>query len=576
MLREEKGSALLLVVFMILLFAMLGVAVLGASLGGAQRSQRSEDNVQSLHLAEKAVNEAIASIYTEFDGEAFDPRQNKLSDHLDLFIQTYNEKRNENMDPSDLQVADSELDAAKRPIYRVDKLTRSGTNTKTENGLRFDEYQITVSAEATVNGARRKLKQDVVLDTFPDFLKYAAGSEGDVILNGSPYIAGALYAGDELLIDDYAPYIYKGVSHTAASQYPFLNGSKHLISRNVLKYKENNMYKSLLKPDTPLLEKFNAIGSDIVIEEKKKFVSINVEQSFIDKLVLSSPSLSSHYNTLLLAAKSSGQELRSLLASGSYASSFAGRLGPPVEPQPSDGSDADTIRYNSELQELEQKLTGLTQSTLISGTVTLGDTLREISFNPGSKARGDWLIINGDLIVEDAADPARINANILVTGDIVLRGKINIDATIFSLGNTEVMDASIRGLADKQMVLISKGEINIYRVDSFEPLGGNEKSLDAFFYTDGRAELYGVGSTFQLSGGFFARMQLTINAVQGDTKPDPTGSTLQFDNQSSSMASAQTNSRFQIQYNPKVFSDQNVGLPRVNKIRVTTGKKWLE
>lgn len=39
LLKEERGSALLIVLFMILIFTLLGLTVLSASIGGATRSQ---------------------------------------------------------------------------------------------------------------------------------------------------------------------------------------------------------------------------------------------------------------------------------------------------------------------------------------------------------------------------------------------------------------------------------------------------------------------------------------------------------------------------------------------------------
>ncbi|TXK85384.1 hypothetical protein [Paenibacillus sp. N3.4] len=61
-LKEERGAALLLVLFIILVFAMLGLAVMSASIGGAVRSETKQKDVQSLHLADKALNEAVAMI----------------------------------------------------------------------------------------------------------------------------------------------------------------------------------------------------------------------------------------------------------------------------------------------------------------------------------------------------------------------------------------------------------------------------------------------------------------------------------------------------------------------------------
>lgn len=61
-LRSERGSALVLVMFIVLLLTILGVTVLSATIGGARRAETRENDVQSLHLAQKSIDEAIAYI----------------------------------------------------------------------------------------------------------------------------------------------------------------------------------------------------------------------------------------------------------------------------------------------------------------------------------------------------------------------------------------------------------------------------------------------------------------------------------------------------------------------------------
>lgn len=65
---NERGSALVLVMFVALLLTILGLAILGATMGGAQRTETRENDVQSLHLAQKGLDEAVAYIQTKLDG----------------------------------------------------------------------------------------------------------------------------------------------------------------------------------------------------------------------------------------------------------------------------------------------------------------------------------------------------------------------------------------------------------------------------------------------------------------------------------------------------------------------------
>lgn len=52
-LASQQGSVLVLVMFIVLLLTILGVGVLSATVGGAKRAETRENDVQSLHLAQK-------------------------------------------------------------------------------------------------------------------------------------------------------------------------------------------------------------------------------------------------------------------------------------------------------------------------------------------------------------------------------------------------------------------------------------------------------------------------------------------------------------------------------------------
>lgn len=166
-----------------------------------------------------------------------------------------------------------------------------------------------------------------------------------------------------------------------------------------------------------------------------------------------------------------------------------------------------------------------------------------------------------------------MRANILVTGKVEIRGEVEFDSTIYVLKDstkdiedftTIVEDASIKGLNNKELVLISQGQILINRLAAFD--NNEPKPLAAFFYTDSDAKLYGVGSIFSLSGGFFAKGDLTINAVRGIA----TGNNLGINIQSNNLI------RFKAIYNDQIFTDQKAGLPRVKAINIRVEELKLE
>lgn len=86
--------------------------------------------------------------------------------------------------------------------------------------------------------------------------------------------------------------------------------------------------------------------------------------------------------------------------------------------------------------------------------------------------------------------------------------------------------------------------------------------------------MYGVGSIFWLNGGFFAKGNLTVNAVLGGvTEPLDPALGFNFENQDADRYNL--GHRFQIQYNQDVFTHQQSSLPRVQQVNVTVGSLEL-
>ncbi|MNC25152.1 hypothetical protein D3C75_732290 [compost metagenome] len=244
----------------------------------------------------------------------------------------------------------------------------------------------------------------------------------------------------------------------------------------------------------------------------------------------------------------------------------------PSKPDPADTTEQgkkNLTDYNTAVQQLTQP----SKSVIYKGNLTLdGTELRGINYSQSAKnstSPRNWYIIDGDLIINNYgnATPIQVRANILVTGKVEIRGKVEFDSTIFALRassadssedyTTIVEDASIEGMNGKELVLISQGRILINRLAAFT---NNEPApLDAFFYTDSDAKLYGVGSIFSLSGGFFAKGDLTINAVRGSASEG-----------AGDIAITANNSliRFKAAYNDQIFNDQQAGLPRVRTVNI--------
>jgi len=622
--KQEQGSALVMVMFVVLLLTVLGVAVLSATLGGAQRTELRENDVQSLHLAQKALDESIAYISQELDRhQDIDPKQlndvlRGIRDQLQLQINNKNHKVYTELDQT------GSASARLTNIQYEDKSLSGSTEPPTL-------YHITLTAQATVNGVTRELQQKVTVDTFPEFLNYALGSEHNLTLNGASSITGNIYSGQLLRLSQNAEYRYNSSSDLKQQTlYPALSsdGKAYVQSMDSIS-KEGVPVNADIKNTADNLEESLGIPlENVVIKNNKKFVQINLEETMIDKVTealnhTSRDEVQQWYqaqnkNVSSLIGQIAEQAKKDAAADDSGQSPLIHVATKPVPPaNPSSNAteaelqdfDARSKLYRKQMAELDSTFKNMQDSMLFEGDLELdGVTFNQINYpdkNPDTFGQNipqtefkKWLIVHGDLIINNTSDtPVQIKTNIIITGKMIVKGKADIDATIYvmspasttetsgSLAGTDgqssgptvyttiLQDATIRDLNENGLVLMSKGGILLNRFDAFnnKAIGSDSaaQKIRGFFYTESSAWLYGVGSIFSLEGGFFARGNLTVNAVAGTASAG--GSSIQFN-----LSSSLDDSRFQVKYNDQIFTAQQPsGLPRVKQVDIKVGKLEL-
>ncbi|KAI7263182.1 hypothetical protein KC345_g9205 [Hortaea werneckii] len=581
LLRSEGGSALVLVMFIVLLLTILGMGVLSATVGGAIRTETRENDVQSLHLAQKGLDESTAYIQARL-AKITDINPDKLEDVL------------RGLDKQGLNVS-TELGVGSSG--KIDFIEYKDKNV----GEQTRQYYIDVEASALVNGVQRTLQQRITIDTYPDFLKYAFGSEQNVYLNGAPELKGNIYAGNKLIVSNRAEYTYLGDSNlTKPTMFPQISpngidaanlGEVFVQSLKNIEYHvfdpSGNGGDSKILADSPNMGQTvqDIMGIDldkIKIKEQKKFVQINVEESFIDKLVeATSPANDNAAEELRgRLGDKSPSELTNWLQTANLIDAKTVTT-PPVKPSQNEGeSDTDyearLDQYDNDLFAYHRFFMDMNQSYRVDGDLRVdGINYTGITFTEAAK-RGivpKWIVVDGNLnIVNNKPDSVSIKANILVTGDVTIKGNVSFDSTMFVLGRTTVEDAVISGLGtgtdQKELVLISKGPVLVNRIDAFT--NADPAEMNAFFYTDAEANLYGVGSIFWLKGGFFSKGDLTVNAVLGNAA-EPPGAVIHDELTFSEpqITDPRARERFRVIYNYNVYTDQQSSLPRVRKVNIS-------
>ncbi|MCY1690401.1 hypothetical protein OVA29_06320 [Exiguobacterium sp. SL14] len=149
-------------------------------------------------------------------------------------------------------------------------------------------------------------------------------------------------------------------------------------------------------------------------------------------------------------------------------------------------------------------------------TVTLTDDLVQETLEP--------LIINGNLTISSLNplnQPLEIKRPLVVLGNLLIRGNVGFATTIYATGTSRLDDANIQGLTStaKQntLILLSKGNLVINRVNKFSTPQMTTPDLNAFLYSDDNQKntIYSVGSTMNVRGGIFTKGNLEVNAYRG-------------------------------------------------------------
>ncbi|WP_044894623.1 type IV pilus modification PilV family protein [Bacillus alveayuensis] len=208
MMKNEKGSSLITVLLVALIFMTIGLAIISASINGALRTEIRETDIDVTYQANNIMEEIIADLKLAMQKK--DPRNpgQPLPEkyHLSLlknggtvdpsFDQTLEDLREEIIIPKYLNLSSSveslEIeDISEKEPYLINKHLHF---------TRVLEIKVTVkdTHQATV---KRTMKRNVILSPTPSFLQYAVGSleEGDnkgLEINGSPNILGNVFAND--------------------------------------------------------------------------------------------------------------------------------------------------------------------------------------------------------------------------------------------------------------------------------------------------------------------------------------------------------------------------------------------
>ncbi|AXM89609.1 hypothetical protein CI793_06300 [Anoxybacillus ayderensis] len=536
---NERGYSLVLVMLTVTVFFIIGLTILSVSIYQAKFTQVRVEDVTSLHDAVKAVEETVAELKVKVE-------QLTLSTPAQLDVDLGNAQvgfLNELMNRHGVTIEDI---TDEKGIVRNHLFTRV----------------FRISAPY----GNKAVTREVIITNAPSFLKYALGSRENVTLNGGAYIDGNIYAGKDIYVTNVANYIYNSTLYSVQTSFPttseksilFVDGNRYACDHeNGAKscYTISNEFTKNMNDFSSSSLSFQYQGPSIQ-KEQEEFIDVNFDFTLKDKL-LSAAGIDAFDQS----KQTQYQNLISLPLS-----ELVEQLKPSFAFVTVD--DATNLPTALDVAIASGKSIFLDTSTVPYFDIT-SFTLND----------GQWLIVNGDLTLENAGSSLlQISGNIIVLGNLTITGQVAFDSTIYVNGNTSIYNTTISGLNGKEVVLLTKEELEIARVNEFtNNFSLTTPNLKGFFYTDSNAVIYAVGSYINIEGGLFARGNgsiipytdengLIINTYRGET--NESGTNLSFQTPISSEEDQKQYARFVVKHNKDVFINRGLGLPLVKQLAV--------
>ncbi|PLR84990.1 hypothetical protein CVD25_17450 [Bacillus canaveralius] len=647
MAKNEAGNTLITVLLVSLVFTILGLSIVAASIGGSKRVETRESDLNLTYGSVKVIEKMVADVAAstdmiELDRDHIGDIDNELQKELLKLIKKYEDEPFIDC----LTIIDVSRSPANNLNPSCPAMAALDSHFAIETDKDFTrayEMILTTKNPAETEGeVARTLRKRIILSPLPSFLKYAVGSDADgkdkgLFLNGSANIVGNVYA-NELLIDKEANYQNRDQTWSRQSTpLTSINGDFYSSTANLLPLiKPENFYKKA-EPE---------------LKHDSQFVNIHFDHTFTDRTneMLKNSSLQarrtaegSAFTDDLRAVIKNFQILTTNIADDGKVekvekqSNPLSLLGESIEPLEESyriearekplvfkedikmSGDVVVISANApvtfegklvvsgDLYLVSYKDLILLDDVYVAGDIHIinldgrlaaekmivsSDSITIESSAENSKdidAKG--VTLNGDMIsgkdlCVKAVDTAiQFNNNIVVNNAIRISGdetdkggeddEVVFDSVIYGGDTAHLSNVNILGAEDnkKHLILFVKNELLITRMNEFNNfkntresappyLPGEDKDiqpLKAFFYTDNKAELYGVGSLFYINGGIFAREKLEINAVRGKVKSIER---LRFTDQDGHL------SRFIVDYNQDVLLERIDALPIVEKLQI--------
>lgn len=586
---DDRGSALIIVLLMVVIFTVIGTALLTSTLSGAKQVQYRESDTQALTYAEMGVDHVQAHIegaleeYKDEDGNidlltlaGFDPGS-FIGDEFDfgeIFADLFKD------------IIDEEFDLDGEYTSNEYSYAVSGFNVDFSDDNNQIDGVIEFESEGAVDGITTKLRSTISVSAGGIFevLSYAVGAEGDVFLHGASTIKGNLYTGGDLFLANEA-HVFSGRDYYIPSLYACLDSEQSRVMGDIMRIDNISNYQrhistqsgggSYANINEKSLDNYFSCASPSVTRVDADFSSINVTGAQ-SRFEIDTPNQSPALNR--------GNCIRSVWGGcAEYASTplntnYNQQL---IKPTFSHGSITPYLNRTHNIGGLH-----LTRTAQIrdGADLTFGWEDSEDNFHGGLYVDGNLYI--GDPNTSSNAnnvnnyEDIRIKGPVYVNGNLIIRGAdAQFDSSLYVAGETEIRNSRLRGIQqlddeESSLVLFGEGSVSISNISSFENNRSRISRVRGFFYSNDSLEMYGVGSNIEIEGGLFAR-SIVLNAIRGDSHStvtsgyyNPGSTNWYFEPRANQENLSEDDSRLRVIHNSNLIENPPDALPQAENITI--------
>ncbi|MBO8177493.1 MAG: hypothetical protein H0Z31_08570 [Bacillus sp. (in: Bacteria)] len=624
---NERGNTLINVLVTTLVFTVIGMSIIASTIGGAKRTELRESEISVTFDAMKAVDEFVTNLSIQLDqidisliqANAF---STQISEWIKNFIETASQEKSfmECMYVIDLSGETATYVGEEPPSACGEENlnARSTFHIDSDFTKVYELVLVTKNPNNHEGNVKKTIRKRLFLSPIPSFLKYAVGTNNELYLNGSPHIVGNIYSPKLTIQEDAYYYLTNGMKKEVSTPFPSVYGDIYTNSIDVFQSLTKDQFYQQQMPKIKHESRFVPIQFDETIKQQgeKMLEDVGITFSITDEITSSLQTAIEQQFGLEGLSWSSVADIFGLEEPTDQFFLINRDVAGPLK-VPGDLYISSTIEsvltFDDLIVDGDVWVIGngpINFSNIIStGNVHFINEGGKLNIFGNIVSSGQIhiesrnnLTIEGNLFASDEIAFRPLNGDIRVNGTLVTFGNLEIkgdandpsqendqmivDSVMYVNGETQISNVNILGSnnQEKQLILLSKDKLTITRINEFTnfqnsqepelydgiPLDDQIKPLKAFFYTENKAELYGVGSLFYIHGGLFAKNVLEINAVRGEVDDITNVQTMTISQQNNRL------SRFNVIYNKDVLLQRIDALPQVKHVSLFADEVFIE